>query len=89
VLHGCTVHDGALIGMHATVLNGAVMGPALWSLPPPSSLKGQRYPGLSGGRCAGQSSPPAHLGRDSALPVERFHVHRTHATAPRRSTCCC
>lgn len=26
VLHGCTVHDGALIGMNATVLNGAVIG---------------------------------------------------------------
>ena len=26
ILHGCTVHDGALIGMGATVLNGAVIG---------------------------------------------------------------
>lgn len=25
-LHGCTVHDGALIGMGATLLNGAVIG---------------------------------------------------------------
>ena len=26
VLHGCTIEDGALIGMHATVLNGAIIG---------------------------------------------------------------
>ena len=26
VLHGCTVEDGALIGMGAVVLNGAVVG---------------------------------------------------------------
>ncbi len=26
VVHGCTVHDGALIGIHATVLDGAVIG---------------------------------------------------------------
>ena len=26
ILHGCTVHDGALIGMGATILNGAVIG---------------------------------------------------------------
>ncbi|MCS6763177.1 MAG: gamma carbonic anhydrase family protein [Candidatus Protistobacter heckmanni] len=26
MLHGCTVHDGALIGIHAVVLNGAVIG---------------------------------------------------------------
>ncbi len=26
ILHGCTVHDGALIGMGARVLNGAVIG---------------------------------------------------------------
>jgi carbonic anhydrase/acetyltransferase-like protein (isoleucine patch superfamily) len=26
VLHGCTVHDGALIGIGAIVLNGAVIG---------------------------------------------------------------
>ena len=26
VLHGCTVEDGALIGMHATVLSGAHIG---------------------------------------------------------------
>jgi carbonic anhydrase/acetyltransferase-like protein (isoleucine patch superfamily) len=26
VLHGCRVEDGALVGMHATVLNGAVVG---------------------------------------------------------------
>lgn len=26
VVHGCTVEDGALIGMHATVLNDAVVG---------------------------------------------------------------
>ena len=26
ILHGCTVHEGALIGMGATVLNGAVIG---------------------------------------------------------------
>lgn len=25
ILHGCTVHDGALIGMGATILNGAVI----------------------------------------------------------------
>ena len=29
VLHGCTVEDGALIGMGAMVLNGAVIGVAL------------------------------------------------------------
>jgi carbonic anhydrase/acetyltransferase-like protein (isoleucine patch superfamily) len=28
VLHGCTVGDGALIGMNATVLNGAIIGQA-------------------------------------------------------------
>ena len=27
MLHGCTVHDGALIGIQAVVLNGAVIGP--------------------------------------------------------------
>ena len=27
ILHGCTVHDGALIGMGAVVLNRAVIGP--------------------------------------------------------------
>jgi len=27
LLHGCTVGDGALIGMHATVLSHAVIGP--------------------------------------------------------------
>src|ERR1700743_1386561 len=26
ILHGCTVEDGALIGMHATVMNGAKIG---------------------------------------------------------------
>jgi carbonic anhydrase/acetyltransferase-like protein (isoleucine patch superfamily) len=26
MLHGCTIHDGALIGMGATILNGAVIG---------------------------------------------------------------
>lgn len=26
ILHGCRVEEGALIGMHATVLNGAVVG---------------------------------------------------------------
>ena len=26
ILHGCTVHNGALIGMGATILNGAVIG---------------------------------------------------------------
>ena len=26
ILHGCTVHNGALVGMGATVLNGAVVG---------------------------------------------------------------
>ena len=26
ILHGCTVHDGALVGMGARVLNGAVIG---------------------------------------------------------------
>lgn len=26
ILHGCTIHDGALIGMGATILNGAVIG---------------------------------------------------------------
>lgn len=26
VIHGCTVEDGALIGIHATVLDGAVIG---------------------------------------------------------------
>jgi carbonic anhydrase/acetyltransferase-like protein (isoleucine patch superfamily) len=26
VVHGCTVEDDCLIGMHATVLNGAVVG---------------------------------------------------------------
>lgn len=26
ILHGCTIHDGALIGMGATVMNGAVIG---------------------------------------------------------------
>ena len=26
ILHGCTVHDGALIGMGARVLNGAIIG---------------------------------------------------------------
>jgi carbonic anhydrase/acetyltransferase-like protein (isoleucine patch superfamily) len=26
MLHGCTIHDGALIGMGATVLNGAIIG---------------------------------------------------------------
>ena len=26
MLHGCTVHDGALIGIQAVVLNGAVIG---------------------------------------------------------------
>ncbi|MCA9951817.1 MAG: gamma carbonic anhydrase family protein [Anaerolineales bacterium] len=26
VVHGCAVHDGALIGIHATVLDGAVIG---------------------------------------------------------------
>ena len=26
VVHGCTVGDGCLIGMHATILNGAVIG---------------------------------------------------------------
>lgn len=26
ILHGCRVEDGVLIGMHATVLNGAVVG---------------------------------------------------------------
>lgn len=27
VIHGCTVHDGSLIGMGAVVLDGAVVGP--------------------------------------------------------------
>jgi carbonic anhydrase/acetyltransferase-like protein (isoleucine patch superfamily) len=27
MLHGCTVHDGSLIGIQAVVLNGAVIGP--------------------------------------------------------------
>ena len=31
VLHGCTVEDGALIGMNATVLNGAVIGEGIFS----------------------------------------------------------
>ena len=26
ILHGCTIHDGALIGMGARILNGAVIG---------------------------------------------------------------
>lgn len=26
VLHGCTIHDGTLIGIHATILNDAVIG---------------------------------------------------------------
>jgi len=26
ILHGCTIHDGALIGMGARILNGAVVG---------------------------------------------------------------
>lgn len=26
MLHGCTVHDGALIGIQAVILNGAVIG---------------------------------------------------------------
>lgn len=26
VIHGCTIEDNALIGMHATVLNGAIVG---------------------------------------------------------------
>ena len=26
ILHGCTIHDGALIGMGATILNGSVIG---------------------------------------------------------------
>ncbi|WP_118856156.1 gamma carbonic anhydrase family protein [Sphingomonas mesophila] len=26
ILHGCTVHDGALVGMGAKILNGAVIG---------------------------------------------------------------
>jgi len=26
MLHGCTIHDGALIGIQAVVMNGAVIG---------------------------------------------------------------
>jgi len=39
MLHGCTVADGALVGMSATLLNGSVVGPgamvAAGSLVPP------------------------------------------------------
>jgi carbonic anhydrase/acetyltransferase-like protein (isoleucine patch superfamily) len=28
MLHGCTIGDGSLIGMGATVLNGSTIGPA-------------------------------------------------------------
>ncbi len=31
ILHGCTVEDGCLIGMGATVLNDAKSGPGRWS----------------------------------------------------------
>lgn len=40
VVHGCTVGDGCLIGMHATILNGAVIG--------------GRLPDRRGGACAGE-----------------------------------
>jgi carbonic anhydrase/acetyltransferase-like protein (isoleucine patch superfamily) len=26
VLHGCTIEDDVLVGMHATIMNGAVIG---------------------------------------------------------------
>ena len=37
ILHGCTVGDGCMVGMHATVLDGAV----LWSLLRPGDERGQ------------------------------------------------
>lgn len=63
VLHGCTVEDGALIGMGAIVLNGAVIGAgsliaagaliprALWSRRDPW------WPGYPAG-CGGNSATP-------------------------------
>jgi len=35
-VHGCVVHDGALVGIGATVLDGAVIAKKRWSEPAPS-----------------------------------------------------
>ena len=39
MLHGCTIEDGALIGIQAVVLNGAVIGKIVWLAPEHSSQK--------------------------------------------------
>ena len=53
VVHGCTVGDGALIGMHATVMNGAVVGKMPW-WPPGASAGKHRVPDGGGyGACQG------------------------------------
>lgn len=56
VVHGCTVGDGALIGMHATVMNGAVVGKMPW-WPPGRWCWKHRGPGRHGGHgCARQGA---------------------------------
>ena len=61
ILHGCRVERGALIGMHATVLNDAVIGEeaivAAGALVPPGMDVAAAH---AGGRGAGQGAARAH-----------------------------
>jgi carbonic anhydrase/acetyltransferase-like protein (isoleucine patch superfamily) len=44
MLHGCTVGDGAMIGIAAVVLNATVIGKSAWSAPAPSSPSARASP---------------------------------------------
>ena len=44
MLHGCTIGDGALIGIQAVVLNNSVIGKDAWSAPAPSSSRTRASP---------------------------------------------
>lgn len=57
VVHGCTVGDGALIGMHATVMNGAVVGKKCRGGRRGAGAGKHRGPGRHGGHgCARQGA---------------------------------
>lgn len=87
VLHGCTVGDGSLIGMNATILNGAVIG---GRFPDRSECPGtgrhRSAPGLARGRVPAKVRGPLtpeeiqHCSRNTAVYTGPTQKHRDAAS---------
>jgi carbonic anhydrase/acetyltransferase-like protein (isoleucine patch superfamily) len=75
ILHGCTIGDNSLVGMGATVLNGAKIGKKLPDRRRGAGYRRQGNPGqFTGGRFAQQRSS-RQLGDDAVTMLEWSAKH--------------